>query len=124
MKSNELRIGNYLSYKLGTFIVRGVGKDCVWLNDTGGPISINGFLEIQPIPLTEEWLLKFGFDKYLELRHNDFMLEYISFNKKIMLTLYDYNDNEVSIDTKIKCVHQLQNLFYALTCEELTIKEI
>ena len=74
----------------------------------------------RPIPLTEEWLIKFGFVRVgmLTMRLDKF-------------TCYceeDYTDNFCLGDIELfdvvpKYVHQLQNLYFALTGEELTIKE-
>ena len=64
MNQNELRIGNLLHYKLfaDNISVRGIGKNCIWLNDNehAGPISIE---HLESIPLTEEWLEKLGLTK-------------------------------------------------------------
>ena len=78
----------------------------------------------EPIPLTEEWLLKFGFEKSgggLYLTYETFEMYYI--NGVLGLSARVSDPNEGYIDTKIKYVHQLQNLHFALTGEELTIKE-
>jgi hypothetical protein len=73
-----------------------------------------------PIPLTPEILEKCGFEKdiddmYLETKH---------------ILFVSYNDDEfvhcknTALDTlvSIKYLHQLQNLYFALTGEELTFK--
>jgi hypothetical protein len=66
MKASELRIGNYVAdrngfecYVIGTF------KDVAYLYFDG---NVGDFIEenekdLQPIPLTEEWLLKLGCKK-------------------------------------------------------------
>jgi len=78
--------------------------------------------EIEPIPLTEEWLLKFGFEKLnlIAWRCGNIIIETVlGFNVRMMAT----EESSVFIK-KIKHVHQLQNLYFALTNEELTIKKI
>jgi hypothetical protein len=136
MNQNELRIGNLLHYKLfaDNISVRGIGKNCIWLNDNkdAGPISIENF---EQIPLTEEWLEKLGLIKRNqteelpeELQQPDidedgdiwytwvkgvFNLE-IHSNGEIWFELYSHYKH-------IKWVHELQNLYFALTEEELTI---
>ena len=63
--------------------------------------------DIQPIPLTEEWLLRF------KLKNN-----YI-FYCRITDNGYEvYYRREFT--TKIHYVHQLQNLYFALTNQELS----
>jgi hypothetical protein len=70
--------------------------------------------KLKPIPLTEEWLLKFGFDKI------DF--QFIKNGIKLFPIRDLYYRGNFPIKSDIKYVHQLQNLFFALTGEELTIK--
>lgn len=85
---------------------------------------------IRPIELTEEWLLKFGFEKD---KDDNFSL---NFNKEIFTLLSPF---QVAREQKyyifkisycglprykeLKYVHQLQNLFFALTETELIINK-
>lgn len=81
----------------------------------GTTVSGSYDIECEPIPLTEEWLLKFGFEPLGSSR----------FDFKIF-TYYLYDGsfyNQSSRLSTIKYVHQLQNLYFALTGEELKIKE-
>ena len=115
MEAKELRIGNYVQDEDGhivqmELIYFSVIFKCRLSED-----------DIYPIPLTEEWLLKFGFenidtnenggDNYWYLSKGDFMLDR-SFQSLQMNTGFDLSH-----------VHQLQNLYFALTGEELTIKQ-
>jgi hypothetical protein len=71
----------------------------------------------EPIPLTEEWLLKFGFeewDKNAWQKGFDLSIHKID-------SIFWYNNNGINV--LIKYVHQLQNLCFALTGEELTLIE-
>ena len=85
----------------------------------------NGF---EPIPLTEEWLLKFGFKKkmgFYEIRGKRSKLMLVKSTLRINLaqqciTEITYGD---CYAFNLSSVHQLQNLYFALTGEELTIKE-
>ena len=85
-------------------------------------ITIKMAHNYQPIPLTEEWLLKFGFDRH----HKDYFNNVILLKEIGEWDLKLYPQGEVSsaipMNIKIKSVHQLQNLYFALTGEELTIK--
>lgn len=71
------------------------------------------------IPLTEDWLLKSGFHRQTSEHY------YIFYDDKVLLTIY--NGSLVIegsfMSVKLQYVHQLQNLFFALTGSELTIKE-
>jgi hypothetical protein len=115
MKASELRIGNWVHSGITKedFIIE--AHDIV--NISGG--FDNG--KVQPIPLTKEWLLKFGL-KYLQnacwelgsMRIYNLSDETTS---RFRITLAGH---ELVI---INYVHQLQNLYFALTGEELKIKQ-
>tara|TARA_R110000850_G_scaffold146543_1_gene268683 strand:- start:54 stop:449 length:396 start_codon:yes stop_codon:yes gene_type:complete len=131
MKSKELRIGNYVIYNSEVVKVNSVGR--VYLSHKKKYVSHKILVKnYSPIPLTEEWLLKFGFDKdsnndycikgfHLEDRNID---TFLSVEKILKL-----KDNfgcwyfEAYL-RELKNVHQLQNLYFALTNEELTIRQL
>jgi hypothetical protein len=147
MEIKELKIGNCLHYKNTNdiAIVELIHKKHFDCRDEYGSFTPNG--NYQPIPLTEEWLLKFGFKKHgayefyfdiLNYETSNFFDEHI---EKTNLQFYIYNEHkiEVKIDIDatnvegefegktlflkhIQYVHQLQNLYFALTNEELTWK--
>jgi hypothetical protein len=84
---------------------------------------------IEPIPLTEEHLFKFGFDKLA----NDIPTYYKCFGNLIEDD-YEFSFN-IYVDSEqnyfitvfgrkiiIKYIHQLQNLYFFISDEELTIK--
>jgi hypothetical protein len=87
---------------------------------------------IQPIPLTEEWLLKFGFIKntypnlhWFKCLDNGDKLsitEHKQYGSNKHLSFYFNCGGYSSIDLQLINVHQLQNLYFALTNEELTFK--
>lgn len=71
--------------------------------------------DIIPIPITEEWLVKFAFIDF-EKQSFSYYVENngeIVFKKSGLDILYDY---------PIQYVHQLQNLFFSLSGEELELK--
>ena len=122
MKASELRIGNYLDR--GDYICKvvAIDKDGAMLEPLSYTKERSVLKEVKPIPLTEEWLVEFGFvsnpyiDTY-ELRINGeliFLLD-IDKTKGVLDIHWQY--------IKIKHVHQLQNLYFALTGEELQINE-
>lgn len=77
----------------------------------------------KPIPLTEEWLLKFGFKNHLDTIWIHWSKESGLFEISTRLPQGSYG---LWINGTMGCfeyVHQLQNLFFALTGEELTIKD-
>lgn len=119
MISSELRIGNYVS--VDEYILTEVLG--VSTNNVGLKINSTEFLsielkEVKPIPLTEEWLLKFGFKlKYEYYEHNENYIEFWIVNGKIFC---EYKG--VSIYDNINYVHDLQNLHFAIYKRELKIK--
>lgn len=131
MKSNELRIGNIIHNGFKPVAVQGVdGEGIILLMKCHGITYPEGphrpqyewekvyldFDQAAPIPLTEEWLMRLGFEKGYSLWINgSFALEWGDFSK-----CWQFPAGERRID--IKFIHQLQNLYFALTGEELTIK--
>jgi hypothetical protein len=133
METNELRIGNYISTGVGEETVIELYQHKLLVGSTLSGSSVRYF-EIDPIPLTEDWLVKFGFDKSIgfimfigekfkgssfEVSHNDLDRWYAffrNFNK-------GEADDFVLLRNNLQYVHQLQNLYHALTGEELELKE-
>ena len=114
MKAKELRIGN-----LVRILTKNPKKEKPLFDYKVEKIDLNDFLYFdnevyKPIPLTEEWLLKFGFKKY----SND-----IRFLQKGSLKLKNtergFKFYYVESIIYITSVHQLQNLYYTLTKTEL-----
>jgi hypothetical protein len=135
MKPQELRIGNLIDYECTTHVVIEIGKTLVesyWINWKDKKDEyICHYDEISPIPLTEEWLTKFGFKRYYDV--NPVMGNQIiwRFGKlaienrlgELRVLWYDADDDYgTSICLVVKFVHQLQNLYFALTDTELTYK--
>lgn len=120
MIANELRIGNYVLHKGKEYRVD--GYDIYKLDESNCD-------DISEISLTEEWLVKFGFNKKLLKRigTTDLFLqgEFNSeFNQVYLST--DIGEGKIcdpnTMIEGFKYVHQLQNLYFALTGTELTIK--
>lgn len=128
MKINELRIGNwYRSVKFGV-PVRCDLSDLYNLCAMGyGAIDDPPISEMfEPIPIDIEWLAKFGFLKRSRRSANYYLggwygVFYVRRIKgQTLIKSHGYSDSVTLCD--IKYVHQLQNLYFALTNEELTIK--
>jgi hypothetical protein len=121
MEAKDLRIGN-LIYQFDT--VENVTVDTFNALDDG--FSKDSF---EPIPLTEEWLVKFGFEcieKDVPCLRDRTMSRFFlnNFNIEILSDGQIYQKHFESTEL-INCdyIHQLQNLYFALTGEELTIKK-
>ena len=120
MKASELRLGNWVEQPND-----GVTRVTAVLNDLQIKTE-TGYVDkyCRPIPLTEEWLLKFGF-KGLPVNYMGFY-EFIIGTFSIIREQDEYcfpyeTYNGDNIDLEIKHVHQLQNLYFALTGEELEL---
>lgn len=119
MKANELRIGNW--YKWDTI-------ECELTLTDFHNMEFENDIVFQPIPLTEEWLLKFGFETYTTekskvYKQGNFMVIYVlkgRFAGNKYLKAFNISFSEFG---HIKHVHTLQNLYFALTGEELQIKK-
>jgi len=126
MKTTELRIGNYVNgiYDEGEFIAEVLTVDSEGcLLDANGIYELTSLKVIKPIPLTEEWLIKFGL-KYHDLNGDSGYYQILTKNG-IFQILYSENDERFIFNNQwVDYVHELQNIFYfnVLTNEELTIK--
>ena len=123
MKAEELRIGNYVT------ITPHSKEDVLQLNQSEmeSLYIFKNWDRLQPIPLTEEWLKMFGANcigakgwNFISVNKAD--TSYIYFNPNGIGLAIDNGTTENAIEVEIKYVHQLQNLYFALTNTELTIK--
>jgi len=142
MKVTDLRIGNYVYYEHTTHIVSGVHGNKVyswWVRD-GEPVieyeakDISGtqvenpYMDVvsqyEPIPLTEEWLIKLGFEKLTD-SNDGFKNTTYTYTKGVSFIVH-FDGVRLStnfwIGNEKHYVHQLQNLFYVLSGEELKLK--
>jgi hypothetical protein len=123
MKANELRIGNW-------FIEKDERK------------KFDGdfyhLLGCDPIPLSQKWLEKFGFEKNKDNRwmkkkmpYAIFYFEYYATGEDNCMWRIEYHDTDYGRNEykdchqwgeRLKYVHQLQNLYFALTGKELIIE--
>jgi hypothetical protein len=120
MKANELRIGNYYQYASDYGITYAQVQE-IKHNQFGLLSDFDGtnFEICKPIPLTEEWLLKFGFKKDT-WTNNDLIIGHWWNNDSILIT-DDFKLDGQEDMKPLQYVHQLQNLYFALTNEELTL---
>jgi hypothetical protein len=129
MKASELRIGNYVNVPIKEqcpFRIDAFEHCSETFIKVAQEVKLNGFEvhpltwyggDLQPISLTEEWLLKFGFET------NDVRYWQIS---AFRLHINRYGEWIFKVETfeqEIKYVHQLQNLYFDLVGEELKQQE-
>lgn len=118
MKASELRIGNYIENtdsQMASYMV--VNADVIKQNEH------TMYASLEPIPLTEEWLLKFGFEFHVNANCENFY-----YTKDAFICIRCDEDFEWfryyngDFYSEIEYVHQLQNLFFCLCGKELTLK--
>lgn len=121
----ELMIGNFIYWDIPEKI--GIDHRVVSIMDNSIntiPISFSDNLKnYKPIPLTEDWLLGFGFEKKsLHNFNNDFYFV------KNRLFFCEYTHEKIcyenrALDISIKYVHQWQNLYFMLTGKYLVLNK-
>jgi hypothetical protein len=117
MEANELRIGNMVKYsdQFGEdfdFVIE-IGSESCLLENYGELFYYNG---LEPILLTPEWLERAGFElkgsRYYHHKYSGLPLEF-----ELGAWFLKIDDHPYA---EPLYVHQLQNLYFALTGEELS----
>ena len=118
IQPQEIRIGNYVEYNGEIIKLDGSLLACYIQNELDYPLN--------QIPLTEEILLKFGFE--IEDEEENILvlkipseLGYAELKYKNN-ELYLYDGDRAKIGIKIEYAHRLQNFYYELKGEQLTFK--
>jgi hypothetical protein len=140
METEDLRIGNYVfGIHEDDILTRTYVPSKVLALDSTGTAECNILVEsllkssvefyhyFEPIPLTEGWFLKFGFEFYETekskvYRLDGFLITYVvqgRFKGKKYLKFHSVTFENFG---HIQSVHQLQNLYFALTNKELKTK--
>lgn len=125
MNLKELRVGNLVKGPAGNIYPCNVATMYKLANERSN---------ISPIPLTEEWLKKFGFKNEglkLHMKKNDAAVIFFLAPVQHKTTewfpwigrSFDTKEKSHVILNAVKYVHQLQNLYFALTVTELTIQQ-
>ena len=123
IKANELRLGNYVEYHISDSmderkqwweLDKIEGSDIQWLTENPDD------QDYRPIPLTEEWLI----EKMKFHKQNN---QIYSIGLKLFISWWNTNSIEIDINGEVliincKYVHELQNIYFALTGEELELK--
>ena len=116
IKANELRIGNF---------VTAIRCDNSQIIDQVKQLHESYVMtkfdwdKVEPIPLDEEWLLKFGIKLNKSFYNYEFEIE--KWKDEFIMTI-SFNHESGGFVIGLKHVHQLQNLYFALTGTELTTK--
>ena len=117
LKANELRIGHLVEINM-PITNKIISIDVYHIS---GLKKNKGYFK--PIPLTEEWLFKFGFftikaGKLIDATLPNFRFSLHKSGNYDGFLFCEKNNIIINIDY----VHQLQNLYFALTNKELEIK--
>lgn len=129
LKATELRIGNFVLLTKDDFKTTKVyelsGVDIYKVDESD-------CADIRPIPLTEDWLIKFGFERTEFMGYETYILNQelhdmggIGFATQEALISVENSSFMLCLgvrDIEIKYVHVLQNSIFYLTNTELTIK--
>jgi hypothetical protein len=109
IQANELRIGNYFKDSIvRIFIVEGIKLEYVYFLLSNGTKMKYKKNTLQPIQLTEEIKEKMNEDELILVDKLGFVIFKNSYAYQFVFEDYPY-------------LHQLQNLYFALTGKELTI---
>lgn len=143
MKTEELRLNNLVSLSYETR--KGVFDSC-HIDDTNSLLNDEAFPvdklysdgcelligaediefsieEIEPILLTEEWLLKLGFEphKSIDGSFSHYAKDVFTYNTNHGWWLFS---QRLFDQSRLEYVHQLQNLFYAITGKDVFLNAI
>lgn len=135
IQAHELRIGNLVNIEATTHRIESIDRwriTSYWMKrqkKQGSKLSTykvydealyrRSLSEVKPIPLTEEWLLKFGFVKVNDNMYRLNGYSVIYWNNG----WHEFAYNGFIISNICRYVHTLQNLYFCLTGEELKLKE-
>jgi hypothetical protein len=119
MKTTELRIGNLVLSKGVPVQIEEIMWETVRYCFGEFPIDY-----VEPIPITEDWLWRLGFERREGLfRLSKYWVEFRNFDRVGVKILFGcFQNNKIYItDTLVytEYVHQLQNIYFALTGKEL-----
>jgi len=118
MEARELRIGNWVESDGNQFQI-----DAGWFANYHCNMSLSQ--NTNPIPLTEEWLVKLGFNyggiwiELMGLMSCGRILQHKGMGAKS--TAFYINEQFIA---NIQYLHELQNLYFALTGTELEITKL
>lgn len=131
MIASELRLGNWINVKC-------IAKEALFddfdpqqcnIHNLQGILSGNDDFLYEPIPITEDWLVRFGFKNpyepfwfYLEIESPRFIV-YVNPETRGIALFDEADEEQYTHYIELNYVHQLQNLYFALTGTELSLNE-
>ena len=130
MKNNELRIGNYVQHKGEIVKVEQITKHKIGYHryKNKNTMQYLRVSEIEPIEITEDFLLQKGFEKkYLKV----FSQSCLVYNdEEVILRLHSkpyywflmIDFGLLTLNKQMKSIHELQNAYYIVSGKELNLK--
>jgi hypothetical protein len=127
MEANDLRIGNWIkSSYLNNSVNPETGFTKLDEDFMEVLFAIRNFEDLEPIPLTPEILEKAGFVKVTDEFQDNWVLNERCSVKLLDEPVYLYSNDESDagcyVLTELRYLHQLQNIYHALTGGELLIE--
>lgn len=141
IKATDLRIGNLVEHEGEFYEIHSIAKVFPTLNTIKFGIGVIDWININPIPLTADWLIKFGFENWGEEVCN----EYEKYDRWVLHNVVDgtsnfevhiihsnyggvyhkeicfaIDDDERQFIHETDYVHNLQNAFHFCVGFELT----
>ena len=121
LKCTDLRIGNLVySKETNRFQkITGLTDENPFIDAV--TFDYTNYDEIEALPITEEMLFNFGYGKKHDIYYkNNSLLRFIG--NEVFYSRGEIDDTEFQeYITSVKYVHQLQNLYFALTGRELIV---
>ena len=132
MNKAELMIGNLIVYKDQVGVVESIGTDKLSLRSIDekvdlvtNPIDVISYDECSGIPLNEEWMLALG----LIADPDNAVYEELWYNfpdERFSIKLNNLPPHKVELEyiiilKMVSSVHELQNLYFILTGEDLKV---
>lgn len=115
LKANDLRVGNYvkgIGYNI-SWLVEGIESEYIYSSKAWRLLS-----SFEGIPINKEWLIKVGFKKVSDriyVKDYHYGYEFGITNHFVIK-----NGDHFIRYNHIQYAHQLENLYFALTGQELT----
>ena len=135
MKYTDFRIGNYISvtekarkefFEDTTEIldvrleVSTISKDEIRIIHDGNEVEFN-YNQIIPFEINEEWLSAYGFEMSYQNKKAQIGCFILSKGVDSWRLYWQFGDNQIFLDRKLKFIHELQNIFKELTTYELSL---
>ncbi len=133
IQANELRIGNFLTsktwkgaHKVQGVLIHDIETYSVFVDGCEHKNEPGIWFELEPIHLTEEWLIKLGFSKFagwFEIKINGLEFSIHLEASRLSIGNYEKEQDSVYSDVINPHVHWLQNWVYFNTGQELQLTQ-